>query len=472
MQKTLKLGAISMLSVSNQSLSNKIIPTIQSKWINISPTQKKVIFVVLAIFAALTLTKMFYYIFRVKKCADDSNKETTQVFQETLKVGTTALPVAPQDSINTQPEQLPSTLPSNNLEINTNTSVEPVVVDLKDNLEQQEPIDALEQQKPLERELKEKTLQESNSKIEVPAKEAPKVLVKETTLPDGTIVEGKLVDGLLEGPGKMKTVAGTVHEGLFQKGLLHGQGKSILNGVLSEGPFVCGELHGKGKITHIASNAIIAEGMFIKGELIEGTAIKEGVTYKGIFYNGFLVGYGSKVTPEEDVFEGNFKEGKLFGSGKITKKDKTVIEGIFKDDVRIVLDKNMDLGNNIPITEDSEDYYAGEFKNHKRNGIGRSDENGSIIEGLFNNDSLVEGTWRTRGGSIFIGNFKSDVLNGNGLKIEAGIRYEGMFLKDKLHGQARIIYANGDMHEGIFEKNEIKQGSGKITTLAGVVSVV
>ncbi|MBA3722006.1 MAG: hypothetical protein H0W88_06360 [Parachlamydiaceae bacterium] len=299
------------------------------------------------------------------------------------------------------------------------------------------------------------------TQVEVPKKEIPKTEIpqgiapkaKVTVLDDGTEVEGELVNYQLQGQGKIKFPNGLFSEGMFKNGLLHGIGRSTNYGFLHEGSFVGGVLHGRGKKTNINAPFLYQEGMFIKGELIDGVSNTYNAGYNGMFLNGMLTGKGSKTLPNGDIYEGNFRRNKLFGSGKIIKKDKTVIEGVFKDDEQVENGYNASKGT--------------------KEGVCVSASEKAILEGLFSINSFIEGTWTLPCGIIYIGHFNAlGRMYGEGLCMRKGVRLEGMFIDDDLNGKGRVIFENGDLLEGDFHYDTRINGKGKYTTLAGEVFLV
>ncbi|MBA3722007.1 MAG: hypothetical protein H0W88_06365 [Parachlamydiaceae bacterium] len=446
-----------MMNVSNQSTVNKIIPTIKTQWDNFTPLQKNVIIVAIAFFTLIAWTKTFYYIFNIFKsdCSQDESK-TNKVFKKILTTEIGDLAATPKELL----APITSDKKIESLEITPKTALKPIAVKSKEVLEPIKSVNEPKDQSPKQVEPKVESPKVEAPKVEAPKVEAPKAGVKKTQLPDGSIVEGEVKAGLLQGQGKMTLKSGEVYEGMFKDGKLHGKGKSTIDGFLIEGNFLEGQLHGKGKVIESHSNHLHEEGMYIKGELINGTAIiRQDDSYTGTFFKGQLFGPGSKIL-SGDRYEGNFKASKLFGEGKIIKLDKSIIEGIFKDDVKVEAQTS--------VSEYMS--YCGEWKDKQRNGMGIR-KGTAILQGFFKDGEILEGTWTESDKTTFIGKFIAGRLNGLGLMLTPGERWEGNFLNDELDGLGRIIFDNGDLIEGHFIDGELS-GPGIYTTLAGKVSNV
>jgi len=152
---------------------------------------------------------------------------------------------------------------------------------------------------------------------------------------DGSIKEGVLNNGKLNGEGLITNPDGTILEGKFENDKLNGEGKiTYANGTIFEGKFENNRLNGKGKI--IYNDGELQEGIFNDNALSgEGKiTYSHGGTKEGLFRNGTLIGKGKMTFTDGDTIEGEFKNDKLQGKGKIQSAQYKV-EGDFKDNVYI-----------------------------------------------------------------------------------------------------------------------------------------
>lgn len=180
---------------------------------------------------------------------------------------------------------------------------------------------------------------------------------------DGSVYEGKMIDGLLEGHGKITYVKGRIEEGEFANGKLHGQGKKIIpdwgveegkfkdgkiydgkriwggpnhSDLMYEGQFENGIPEGKGKMTYLNGDSlqgVVQEGVF-KGGFVKGkTTWPDGKIGDGT-WSGTITWEGILTYPDGKVMEGNFIDDLLHGNGTITYPTGTVEVGFFKYGVR------------------------------------------------------------------------------------------------------------------------------------------
>jgi len=118
--------------------------------------------------------------------------------------------------------------------------------------------------------------------------------------------------------------------------------------------------------------------------------------YVGEFVNGRFDGYGKLTFTYGDTYEGYFKDGRMNGIGKLTwKKEGDYYEGNFINGVRSGKGK---------IIRSFGGYYDGDFDNNKKDGYGKFRfEDGSIFEGSFSYDRMIEGKLTTKDGKVFKG---------------------------------------------------------------------
>lgn len=177
--------------------------------------------------------------------------------------------------------------------------------------------------------------------------------VPDAVTPDGGQYYGPLVDGKLQGKGKMRWANGYTYEGNFEKGLFSGKGElNFEKGRKYKGDFVNGRFHGKGRFdlpageyyegefsgndftgygVHQAKNGVRQVGTFKKWQLEGPGRLSDaaGNTYEGIFTDGKLNQPGRYVGKDGGRYEGGFKDGKLDGMGIYRSADGDEYKGSF-----------------------------------------------------------------------------------------------------------------------------------------------
>ncbi|KGD64467.1 hypothetical protein Y5S_02222 [Alcanivorax nanhaiticus] len=221
-------------------------------------------------------------------------------------------------------------------------------------------------------------------------------LAPDARLPDGSVYEGEVVDGLFEGQGTLRYDDQEYYQGNFENGRFEGKGE-------------------------LASNKW---------------------RYVGYFSEGHFEGYGELTTPN-GVYKGEFSDDMFNGEGIFTHPDGSSIEGTFKDDVPV----------HASASAPGESWrYEGEFEDWLWNGQGTyHDEEGGVYEGLFEQGEIVEGSYK-REGNTYRGGFSGWSFHGEGeYQSLAGIHYSGEFEYGSFHGQGVLSKANGSRVEGAFE---------------------
>ena len=134
-------------------------------------------------------------------------------------------------------------------------------------------------------------------------------------LPDGSRYRGELVDGLLQGPGRLDYNNGTWFEGQFKDGQPDGRGEwHGPNGLVYSGEFKAGLFHGQGRLDY--GNGTTYEGGFAHNQFDgEGTLRQGGITYRGQFRNDKYQGFGSLEWPDGSNYQGLFSAGTPDGEG-------------------------------------------------------------------------------------------------------------------------------------------------------------
>lgn len=230
---------------------------------------------------------------------------------------------------------------------------------------------------------------------------------------------GRLVEGKMEGEGKLYNEAGElVYEGGFLDGLYEGEGKYYYMGQIPvyEGSFQKGLYEGDGTLYYVSGQ------VRYKGEFIEGEYEGSGTLY-------FIEGMPS--------YEGEFLKGEKSGSGK-------------------EYDQNGDL------------IYDGGFFKNLYEGEGTKYRNGKIIcQGSFHLGNLTTGEtviYDNQGNLRYQGSIRNGLYDGEGKLYWNGILiYEGGFLEGKYHGSGKAyIKENGrTLYDGMFDKGEYS-GEGRL----------
>src|SRR5690606_1369761 len=112
-------------------------------------------------------------------------------------------------------------------------------------------------------------------------------------LPDGGRYRGALVDGRLQGQGRLDYANGSFYECEFKDGLFHGAGTwQGVSGDRYVGNFHQGQFHGMGELTY--SNGSLYQGEFAHGRL-QGSGVLElaDAHYRGEFLNDRYHGLGN-----------------------------------------------------------------------------------------------------------------------------------------------------------------------------------
>ncbi|WP_295803680.1 C13 family peptidase [uncultured Microbulbifer sp.] len=127
-----------------------------------------------------------------------------------------------------------------------------------------------------------------------------------TVLPDGSVYEGEMQDGLFHGRGELTWPDGRHYRGGFENGFLSGQGEFVYSdGCTYTGEFSEGDLNGQGRYD---CGDTAWEGEFHNGDLARGTVVWPG--------------FGS--------YEGELQDFQPHGKGILTRTDGTEIRASFE----------------------------------------------------------------------------------------------------------------------------------------------
>ena len=263
-------------------------------------------------------------------------------------------------------------------------------------------------------------------------------LPPDARLPDGGRYRGDLVNGLLQGKGRIDYPNGSWYAGEFDKGQWQGQGEwHGSNGEVYRGQFNQGLFDGQGALT---TNANSYSGGFKAGRRDgEGTLKENGMSYRGEFKADQYAGLGRLELEDGSSYQGQFAHGKPNGEGQRSDGNGNQFTGHFVDG---------QLEGNGTFNSADGDIYVGGFKNNQLHGKGR---------------------YENADGDVWLGQFKEASLNGKGELIGTdGSHYIGHFNDWRFSGQGRLNLADGSFYTGQFD-NDSYQGRGTLVLTDGTV---
>lgn len=264
------------------------------------------------------------------------------------------------------------------------------------------------------------------------------LLPPDARLPDGGRYRGDMVDGLLQGQGRIDYPNGGWYAGQFDKGQWHGRGEwHGSNGEVYRGQFEHGLFHGQGTLT--TSGSSYTGGFKLGRRDGEGTLKEGGMTYRGEFNADQYSGLGRLELEDGSQYQGQFAHGKPNGEGQRGDASGNLFTGHFV---------NGQLEGNGTFNSAEGDQYVGAFKQNQLHGKGR---------------------YENADGDVWIGQFKEGALTGKGELIGVdGSHYVGQFSDWRLSGQGRLNLSDGSFYVGQFD-NDNYQGSGTLVRHDGVV---
>lgn len=256
------------------------------------------------------------------------------------------------------------------------------------------------------------------------------LLPPDAVLPDGSRYRGEVINGLLQGQGRLDYGDGSHYQGQFKDGQFNGQGiYTYADGSRYEGHFVKGLPSGEG---HLSSSDFDYRGEFRQGQ-----------------YNGL----GVLQWRSGDGFQGQFRRGEPHGQGVMTDADGNVFTGSF--------DNNQLNGLGSFKSADG-DLYSGEFRDNQFHGKGRyQSANGDVWSGRFREGSLTgKGQFSGTDNSHYQGQFRDWRYHGEGRLSQAdGSVYQGQFSYGKYHGDGTLTLADASVQNGTWQHGRLIRDS-------------
>ena len=273
------------------------------------------------------------------------------------------------------------------------------------------------------------------------------LLPPDAVLPDGGRYRGEIVDGRLQGQGRIDYPNGSHYRGGFKDGQWHGQGSwQGANGDRYEGEFRQGLFEGQGRFSYATGG--VYEGQFRGGSLNgEGRYTEAGLSYEGNFRDGLYHGQG-KLQHDGTTYQGAFANGQPNGEGSRSDADGEY-SGTFVDG---------QLNGEGAYRGNGGDHYIGRFENDLFHGQGRyEDADGNVWTGGFEHGELSgPGEYVGIDGSRYKGAFERWQYQGEGqLQQPDGSRYQGQFHAGRFHGPGTLTLADGTEQRGTWRAGRL-----------------
>ncbi|KIP98531.1 MULTISPECIES: C13 family peptidase [Pseudomonas] len=272
------------------------------------------------------------------------------------------------------------------------------------------------------------------------------LLPPDATLPDGSRYHGNVVDGLLQGKGRLDYPDGSWFTGYFLDGLRHGSGE--WHGASGEhyvGEFAAGTFEGQGTLKRADGSRY--SGGFAKGRFSgEGTLEEAGQTYRGQFRDGRFHGLGTLEQADGSRFQGQFVKGLPDG------------QGVHQDELGNQLSGHFvggELKGDGNYQGSDGDSYDGELRNSLFHGKGRyQSAAGNVWSGTFAEGALNgKGEYTGADGERYQGQFKEWRYQGEGhLQQPDGSRFDGGFANGRFHGEGTLTLADGSRQQGTWRR--------------------
>lgn len=289
------------------------------------------------------------------------------------------------------------------------------------------------------------------------------LLPANAVLPDGGRYRGEVVDGLLQGPGRLDYRDGSYYQGQFKDGQFNGPGEWRSNhGELYNGEFHDGSFHGQGNLSY--SDGSRYEGSFANGSPNgEGHLKSKDLEYRGEFSKGLYQGLGTLQWSNGSSFQGQFRQGEPHGQGVLNDAEGNEYIGTFS---------NNQLNGQGSFKSVDGDLYSGQFRNSQFHGKGRyQSADGDVWSGHFNDGNLTgKGEFKGSDGSHYAGQFSNWRYHGEGrLSLVDGSVYQGHFAYGDYQGNGSLTLADGSQQNGTWQHGRLirnAQGKAILDTLA------
>lgn len=264
------------------------------------------------------------------------------------------------------------------------------------------------------------------------------LLPADAVLPDGGRYRGDVVDGRLQGEGRVDYANGVYYTGHFKDGQFDGPGEwHGASGESYKGSFHLGLFDGQGELDY--GNGTRYIGGFKQGRMNGEGHLQQGpMSYRGEFRDDRYHGLGRLEMPDGSSYQGRFVRGEPEGEG---------------------------------LRSNAEGQFSGTFKKGMLQGEGSyKGTDGDSYNGTFR-DNLFHGKGRYQSGDgegeVWSGRFEGGALNGKGeFRGADGRHYEGQFRYWQFHGQGKLSLVDGSVYQGEFVNGEYS-GEGAFTTLDG-----
>lgn len=272
------------------------------------------------------------------------------------------------------------------------------------------------------------------------------LLPPDAILPDGSRYHGEVVEGLLQGEGRLDYPDGSRYVGHFVDGQRHGSGEwQGADGERYVGEFAAGRYDGQGTLSKADGGRY--SGGFRQGRFSgEGVLEEAGQTYRGQFRAGRFHGFGILEQADGSRFQGLFAKGLPDGQGMREDELGNQLSGHFTGG------QLKGAGNYRGSDGDS---YDGELKDSLFHGKGRyQSAAGDAWSGTFKEGALDgKGEYRGTDGSRYTGQFRDWRYQGEGhLQQADGGRYDGQFANGQFNGQGTLIGADGTRQQGTWRR--------------------
>jgi len=147
---------------------------------------------------------------------------------------------------------------------------------------------------------------------------------------NGDVLEGKYIDGRVNGKGIFKNAKGNLYVGDYVDSRRHGYGELDTNRLHYKGQFANDRFNGRG-IIHFKIEGHDYDGDFRDNE-INGNGVfrwTNGDVYDGHMTRGKMNGLGRYTYANGQIYEGNYVNGVKEGKGKLTYPSGLVYDGDF-----------------------------------------------------------------------------------------------------------------------------------------------